>query len=378
MAPTCIIRSQGVPSSRYFSHTLSRSTSVSAKNNSSSSFLQHSSKPLYVIGGCRYNSFYQSQLSNFSPHHHTPRPLITTTTARSLHSSNASSANNKPDEPAADDEMSEPTGLIATEGIECLTMQTPNGFKASILLEELKDAYGEDKFPKVTYQTVNIMKNTQKEPWFTAINPNGRIPAIVDHNRNKFPVMEGQAILHYITKHYDPENKFSFAYDSDDYSVCEQWISWQHGGLGPMQGQANHFFRFAKEKIHYGIQRYVGEAERLYGILNTRLQDRDFVAGPGRGKYSIADMAILGWANIAVFSGVDLHKLFPNVAAWSARCQARPATKRGFAIPSESFLANDKYLKKVEEDPEAKKGFEEATTLLEKAKEQYGYKFASP
>ena len=78
------------------------------------------------------------------------------------------------------------------------------------------------------------MKNTQKEPWFTAINPNGRIPAIVDHNRNDFAVFEGLAILFYLTRHYDPEHKFSFPIDSDDYSVCEQWISWQHGGIGPM------------------------------------------------------------------------------------------------------------------------------------------------
>lgn len=129
--------------------------------------------------------------------------------------------------------MAEPTGLIATSGIEVLTFGTPNGYKVTVLLEELKHLYG-DKFPKVTYQKINIMKNTQKEPWFTAVNPNGRIPAIVDHDRNDFAVFEGLAILNYITKHYDPENKLSFAYDSDDYSVAEQWASFQHGGLGPM------------------------------------------------------------------------------------------------------------------------------------------------
>jgi glutathione S-transferase len=80
------------------------------------------------------------------------------------------------------------------------------------------------------------MKNTQKEPWFTAINPNGRIPAIVDHDRGAFPVFEGNAILSYLTRLYDPENKLSFPIDSDDYTVCEEWIGWQHGGLGPMQG----------------------------------------------------------------------------------------------------------------------------------------------
>lgn len=144
------------------------------------------------------------------------------------------------------------------------------------------------------------------------------------------------------------------------------------------QGQANHFLRFAKEKIPYGIQRYVGESERLYGILNSRLADRDYVAGPGRGKYSIADISLIGWANIAVLSGIDLHKLFPNVVAWLDRCMARPGTKRGFAVPQESGFANAAYLKKIEEDPEAKKSYEETTKLLNDAKAQYNYKFASP
>lgn len=78
------------------------------------------------------------------------------------------------------------------------------------------------------------MKNTQKQPWFTALNPNGRIPVIVDHNRNKFPVFEGASILLYLARHYDAEHKFSWPVDSDEYSEAEQWISWQHGGLGPM------------------------------------------------------------------------------------------------------------------------------------------------
>lgn len=144
------------------------------------------------------------------------------------------------------------------------------------------------------------------------------------------------------------------------------------------QGQANHFLRFAKEKIPYGIQRYVGESERLYGILDARLRDRDYVAGPGRGKFSIADIAILGWANIAVLSGIDIHALFPNVVAWLDRCLARPGTKKGFAVPSESFFANEPFLKKLAEDPEAKQKEDETNKLLNDAKAQYNYKYASP
>lgn len=119
-----------------------------------------------------------------------------------------------------------PTGLIAKSGIELLTWGTPNGHKASIILEELKAAYGKD----YVWQGINIGENVQKEPWFTKFSPNGRIPAIVDHDRNDFSVFEGAAILAYLTRHYDPEHKFSFT-DPDDLSRCEQWIAWQTGGL---------------------------------------------------------------------------------------------------------------------------------------------------
>ena len=129
-----------------------------------------------------------------------------------------------------------PTGLKATSGIELLTFPTPNGVKASILLEELKEAYGKE----YTVQAIDIRTNVQKEPWFTKLGPNGRIPVIVDHDQGGFAVQEGLAILSYLTRHYDPDHKFSFT-DPFDISRAEQWMAWQHGGLGPMQGQANHF-----------------------------------------------------------------------------------------------------------------------------------------
>ncbi|KAI1211300.1 glutathione S-transferase [Annulohypoxylon truncatum] len=272
-----------------------------------------------------------------------------------------------------DSDMSEPTGLIAKSGIELLTFGTPNGHKVSILLEELKAAYGKE----YTWQSVNIMKNTQKEPWFTAINPNGRIPAIVDHDRNDFAVFEGLPILTYLTRHYDPEYKFSFPVDSDDYSIAEQWMAWQHGGVGPMQGQANHFLRFAKEKIPYAAQRYVGESERLYGILDKRLEGRDYIVGPGRGKYSIADMNLFGWANIALLSGVELDR-FPNIKKWLDRIHERPAVKKGLAVPQETAFSNAALLKSLESNPETKAQQEELNKFLNEAKEKYGYKYTSP
>ncbi|KAI0183797.1 glutathione S-transferase II [Xylaria flabelliformis] len=267
--------------------------------------------------------------------------------------------------------MSEPTGLIAKSGIELLTFGTPNGYKISILLEELKEAYGKD----YTWQSVNISKNTQKEPWFTAHGANGRIPVIVDHDRNDFAVFEGLAILGYLTRRYDPENKFSFPVDSNEYDEAETWMAWQHGGLGPMQGQANVFLRFAKDKIPYGIQRYVGETERLYGVLNTRLEGRNYVVGE---KFSIADINILGWANVSKLAGIDLEGQFPNVHKWLQRCLARPGVQKGFSIPNESAFANAAVQKAIDTDPEKKKQAEETAALIKDAKEKFDYKYSSP
>jgi len=265
-----------------------------------------------------------------------------------------------------------PTGLIAKSGIELLTWGTPNGYKASIILEELKAAYGKD----YVWQGINIGENVQKEPWFTKFSPNGRIPAIVDHDRNDFSVFEGAAILAYLTRHYDPEHKFSFT-DPDDLSRCEQWIAWQTGGLGPMQGQANHFYRLAKERIPYPTQRYVGETERLYGVLDHQLEGRDYLVGPGKGKYSIADIANFGWVNVAYFAGVDLSK-FPNLESWWQRIYDRPAVKKGTSVPTESKSMNVAYQRRLKEEPGFKENEDRLKDLGDKAKEQYNYKYASP
>ncbi|KAB5566801.1 glutathione S-transferase II [Coniochaeta sp. 2T2.1] len=270
-----------------------------------------------------------------------------------------------------------PTGLQATTGIELLTFGTPNGVKASVFLEELRSAYPDTV--SYTHQTINISKNTQKEPWYTALNPNGRIPTIVDHNRNSFPVFEGIAILLYLARHYDADHRFSFPVESDEYSEVEQWIGWQHGGLGPMQGQANHFVRMAKVKPAYAVQRYIGETERLYGILDARLANRKYVVGE---KYSIADIALVGWVNISSFSGIDLAGQFPNVKAWLDRLLERPAVRKGLAIPSESPITNEAIAKKLaaegEEGDEARAKAEAARKLIADAKEEFGYKYASP
>lgn len=140
------------------------------------------------------------------------------------------------------------------------------------------------------------------------------------------------------------------------------------------QGQANHFFRLAKERIPYPTQRYVGETERLYGILDKALQGKDYLVG---NKYSVADIANFSWVNCAYFAGIDLEQ-FPNVQKWWARINDRPAVKKGLEIPSSSGVINEAHLKKLKEDPETQQKAKELKGHLEKAKEQYNYKYASP
>lgn len=141
-----------------------------------------------------------------------------------------------------------------------------------------------------------------------------------------------------------------------------------------MQGQANHFYRLAKERIPYPTQRYVGETERLYGVLDIQLKGREYLVGD---KYTIADIANFSWVNVAYFAGVDLSK-FTNLNAWWKRINDRPAVQKGVSIPSESKLVNTAYQERLKTEPEFKQKEEELKELGDKAKEQYNYKFSSP
>jgi len=216
--------------------------------------------------------------------------------------------------------------------IKLYTAQTPNGYKVSIFLEELKAAYGLE----YEFQSLSFSKNEQKEPWFLKINPNGRIPAITDPNRGNFNVFETAAITLYLAQHYDKEFKFSFdpVNEADSYSEALQWTFFIHGGIGPMQGQANHFFRYAPEKIPYGIKRYHDETRRLYGVLEGRLKDREYLAGPGKGKYSFADINGFPWVRGHGWAGIEnFDEDFPAVAAWLKRIEERPAVYEGLGVP---------------------------------------------
>ncbi len=203
--------------------------------------------------------------------------------------------------------------------IDLYTWGTPNGRKASIALEELALAY------KV--HAIDIGKGDQFKPDYLAINPNGKIPAIVDPDGpdgKPMAVFESGAILIYLAE----KTGELLPKDARGRSVAIQWLMFQMGGVGPMFGQAHHFRRFAPEKIPYAVDRYTNETKRLYGVLDRRLKDVAFLAG----DYSIADIATYPWVSRHEWQGVTLAE-FPSVKRWFDALSARPAVARGMAVP---------------------------------------------
>ncbi|WP_293369902.1 glutathione S-transferase N-terminal domain-containing protein [Nevskia sp.] len=210
--------------------------------------------------------------------------------------------------------------------IDLFTAPTPNGHKASIMLEELGVPY--------TVQRLDLGSGAQKTPEYLAINPNGRIPAIVDHapldGGAPFPVFESGAILIYLAEKY---GKF-LPTETRLRSEVIQWTMFQMGGLGPMQGQANVFFRYWHEKYQPAIDRYQNETKRLYKVLDQRLEGRDYLCGAGRGEYTIADIIMFPWPNIHGWAGVEIADL-PNLSRWRNAIRERPAVQRGLAVPGD-------------------------------------------
>ena len=206
----------------------------------------------------------------------------------------------------------------AAKPIELWYWPTPNGFKISIMLEECRLPY--------TMVPVNISKGEQFRPEFLKIAPNNRMPAIIDPagpGGRPIAIFESGAILQYLGR---KTGKF---YPADERGRVEvdQWLFWQMGGLGPMAGQLNHFKHYAVETLSYAIKRYEDEVNRLYGVMNTRLKDREFLAG----KYSIADMACVGWVNLWKRQDQNIDD-FPHVKRWLETVKARPAVQRGMAL----------------------------------------------
>ncbi len=221
--------------------------------------------------------------------------------------------------------------------ITLYTAATPNGRKASIMLEECTLNYN--------VHALALGEGEQKQDWYLLINPNGRIPAIVDHDNEDFSVFESGAILLYLADksgHFLPSNTSE---NQKARSQVIQWLMFQIGGLGPMMGQANVFFRYAEEKITYAIERYQKETRRLLEVLDTRLADNEYLAG----DYSIADIANFAWARTANWSGVESRDL-EHLSRWIETIQARPAVKRGLEVPSQDQLGktDDEFIKSVQ------------------------------
>ena len=215
--------------------------------------------------------------------------------------------------------------------IDLYTAATPNGHKVSIALEELALPY--------TVHMLKLSDGEQKKPWFLAINPNGRIPAIVDRAEGAeaaegdFAVFESGACLIYLAE----KTGRLMPADAKGRSRVLQWLMFQMGGIGPMMGQANVFFRYFPEKIQPAIDRYQGESKRLFRVLDGHLKEHEFLAG----DYSIADIANWAWVRTHRWSGVDIDDL-PHLKRWRDQIRARPASQRGITIPpSEMDLASD-------------------------------------
>jgi glutathione S-transferase/GST-like protein len=209
--------------------------------------------------------------------------------------------------------------------LKLYTAATPNGYKASVALEEMGLPY--------EFENVALIEGVQKQEWFLELNPNGRIPVLVDDD---FPIFESGAILLWLAR----KTGLFYGHDEKSRSRVEQWLMFQMGGIGPMMGQANVFYRYFPEKIQPAIDRYQGEVRRLFEVLERQLSREEYLAG----DYSIADMANWCWARTYKWSGVEIDGL-PNFQRWLAAIAERPAAQRGITIPEDAS-------KRLKDDPD--------------------------
>jgi len=220
------------------------------------------------------------------------------------------------------------------------TAATPNGHKISIALEELALPY--------TVHVIDLAGLEQRRPEFLRISPNGRIPAIVDRDEDDFAVFESGAILVYLAE----KTGRLMPADPRGRSLVMQWLMFQMGGIGPMMGQANVFFRYLPEKIPVAIDRYHGEVRRLFGVLDARLAEHEYLAG----DYSIADIANWAWVRTHKWSGVTLEGV-PHLERWARQLAERPACQRGIEVPPRP--------PRIERGKDAERFIEEARKMVE-------------
>ena len=233
--------------------------------------------------------------------------------------------------------------------IDLYSAATPNGHKISIALEELALPYN--------LHALDLSANEQKQPWFLKINPNGRIPAIIDRDEDDFAVFESGAILIYLAE----KTGRLMPSDKKGRSRVLQWLMFQMGGIGPMMGQANVFYRYFPEKIQPAINRYQGETKRLFRVLNGHLKDHEYLTG----DYSIADIANWAWVRTHRWSGVAADDL-PHLQRWLEAIRTRPAVQRGIERPRSAM--DDGTLN----EEEAKRLAEEVRTMIETGQSRDG------
>ena len=214
--------------------------------------------------------------------------------------------------------------------IDLYTSATPNGYKASVALEELGLPY------EVHY--LQLGKQEQKADWFLKINPNGRIPAIVDRDADNLAVFESGAILIYLAE----KTGKLMPKDVAGRSRVIQWLMFQMGGVGPMMGQANVFYRYWQEKYQPAIDRYQNESRRLFEVMDRQLKDHEYLAG----EYSIADIANWCWARIYPWSGVSVDGL-DHLQRWLKVIGERPAVQRGILVPKATVLEDEDPAKRI-------------------------------
>ncbi|KAF2501281.1 glutathione S-transferas-like protein [Lophium mytilinum] len=224
-----------------------------------------------------------------------------------------------------------PADVKNAKGLHLITQNTPNGQKVQIFLEELADVYGTEW----TTTLINISTNEQKKDWFLRLNPNGRIPVIVDNTQSPpFPVMETSAELLYLLK-FDKDHRFGFT-DELEQSELLQWLFFWHGSGAPYQGNLG-FFRRAQEQSEFAINRFRKETYRVFGVLELQLsgkytgQPKEFLAGKGAGKYTVADIGTWAWVKLWQGSGYteEEFKEFPHLLKWIERIAGRSAVQRG-------------------------------------------------
>lgn len=216
--------------------------------------------------------------------------------------------------------------------IDFYTAATPNGYKIAIALEEMGLEYNT--------HALNLSSNEQKEPAFTAINPNGRIPAIVDRDNEDFAVFESGAILIYLA---EKTGKF-LPQETKARSRVIQWLMFQMGGVGPMMGQANVFYRYFPEKIQPAIDRYQKEGRRLFEVMDGQLGKTAYLAGE---EYTIADIAAYPWVRIHEWSGISIDGLV-HLQRWMNNIAARPAVVKGLTVPAPSTVSDEERAKQIQ------------------------------